>query len=121
MNVITRLRTLRDHLSQFRFNYGCEDDLQCGIAQVLSSSQFEFVREHRISALDRLDFLVDGDIAIETKIGGSAASLMRQVSRYAEHAEIAGILVITDRASHVLPESFNGKPVLIHSLLEGAF
>lgn len=65
--------------------------------------------------------MVDGDIVIETKIGGSAAELMRQVSRYAQSAGVAGILVVTSRANHHLPESFNGKPVLVHSLLGGAF
>lgn len=120
MNALINLRALRGFLSQFRFNYTSEAELQLGIAQVLSASHFQFEREVLIQ-LGRLDFLVDGEIAIETKIGGSVVALMRQVARYATDDQIASILVVTDRAKHNLPESFNGKPVMVLSLLGGAF
>lgn len=120
MTPIVQLRQLSDHLSAFRFRYANEDELQCGISQALSASSFRAEREVRID-IGRLDFLVDGGIVIETKIDGSAAQLMRQVARYAQSDAVTGILVVTDRASHRLPPSFNGKPVLVRSLLGGAF
>ncbi|MFP5276953.1 MAG: hypothetical protein ACLGPM_07550 [Acidobacteriota bacterium] len=121
MNTITELRQLGNHLSTFRFIYESEADLQMGIEQVLSPSAFRVEREVQLGDLGRLDFLINGRIVIETKIGGSAAELMRQVARYAQSEMVAGILVVTDRASHRLPPEFNGKPVLVHSLLGGAF
>lgn len=121
MNTLTNLRTLRDFLSQFRFNFTSEAELQLGIEQALTASQFRMQREVRLSAKDRLDFLIDDEIAIETKIGGSSADVLRQIARYAQSDQVKAILVVTSRASHYFPSSFNGKPVLAHSLLEGAF
>jgi hypothetical protein len=120
MNVITDLRQLRDHLSVFRFNYMNEYELQCGIEQALAGTMFHVEREVRIGELGRLDFLIDGRIVIETKIGGSAPQLMRQVARYAQCDTVSAILVVTDRANHRMPLSFNGKPLLVHCL-GGAF
>lgn len=121
MNAVTDLRRMRDCLALFRFNYSREDDLQRGIEQVLTTSGFSVEREVRLDDYGRLDFLVNGCIAIETKIDGSAAALMRQVSRYAQCPIVTGILVVTDRANHRMPPAFNGKPVFVHSLLGGAF
>lgn len=121
MSPVAKLHNLRDFIAHFRFNYANEADLQRGIEQALLGGDFSFERELRLDDLGRLDFFVDGELVIETKIGGSAADLMRQVSRYAQSGKVVGILVVTDRASHRLPESFNGKPVLVHSLLDGAF
>ena len=121
MSDMNRLRELRGHISHFRFNYSTEADLQAGIEKVLLGTTFRATREVPIYGLGRVDFIIEGGLVIETKIGGSAPQLMRQVSQYAQSPKVAGILVITDRANHVLPDSFNGKPVLIHSLLDGAF
>jgi hypothetical protein len=115
-----KLRALRDFLSHFRFNYSSEAELQEGIERALSATTYAVQRELRLDDLGRLDFFIDGEIVIETKIEGSAPQLMRQVSRYAQSPKVLGILVVTDRATHTLPPSFNGKPVLVHSLLDGA-
>jgi hypothetical protein len=121
MNALTNLRMLRDHLSQFRFNFTSEAELQTGIEQALSLTAHRVKREVKFSDENRLDFLVDEEIAIETKIGGSGASVLRQVARYAQIDSITGILLITNRPTHTLPPSFNNKPLLVHSLLDGAF
>jgi hypothetical protein len=120
MNAVERVIQLRNYLSEFRFNYANESELQRGIEQVLVKKGFQVEREVRFQ-FGRLDFLIDGEIAIETKIDGSAAELMRQVCRYVQSPDIIGILVVSDRASHVLPEAFNNKPVMVLSLLRGAF
>lgn len=121
ISPLARLQEIRYFLSGFRFNFSNEDELQQGIAQSLSGSKFDFRREYVLTPKDRFDFFVDGCFVIETKVGGSTADVMRQVSRYAENAAVHGILVVTTRSGHVLPESFNGKPVLVHSLMECAF
>lgn len=121
MTAVSMLHALHGFLAQFRFNYASESDLQQGISQALAVYAHRVEREFQLGDLGRLDFLIDGQIVIETKIGGSAAELMRQVSRYAQSDSITGILVITDRANHRLPQAFNGKPVRVLSLLDGAF
>lgn len=107
-------------LSRFRFRYTSEAELQAGIGQVLTQYGVAFEREVRLDGHSRVDFLVEKSIVIETKIHGSAPELMRQVSRYAEFPAVSSILVVTSRARHALPKSFNGKPVLIYSLIGGA-
>jgi hypothetical protein len=119
--TVEALDRMRSLLAQFRFNFSTEAELQNGIDRVLRASTYQYTveREHRIEGVGRLDFLVNGCIAIEVKVDGSAAALMRQVARYASCEEIAGILVVTNRARHVMPESFNGKRVMVHSLIGG--
>lgn len=121
MSPTAKLNTLHALLAQYRFNYSSEADLQDGIEKVLVSCGYRVEREFRLSFMHRLDFLIDQEIAIETKIGGSANQLIRQVSYYAQYEKVAAILAVTDRATHTLPPSFNGKPVLVHSLMDGAF
>lgn len=111
---------LRDHFSEFRFFYANERALQDGLEIALRDLPYLTEREVVLPGLGRLDFLIEGIVVIETKIGGSAAALMRQVARYAESDQVLAILVVTDRASHRMPETFNGKPLLVHSLLDGA-
>lgn len=121
MTAMRKLVALNNFLSRFRFNYANESELQLGIEAALLKGEFSFEKELSLDDFSRLDFFVDGEIAIETKIGGSAAQLMRQVSRYAQSEQVTGILVITNRASHMLPRTFNGKPILVFPLLDGAF
>ena len=120
MSDMNRLRELRGFLANFRFRYTSEAELQRGIESSLGGTSFRVQREVPLYGLGRVDFMIDGNLIIETKIGGTAPALMRQVSQYAQSPKVSGILVITDRVGHVLPESFNGKPVLVHSLLDGA-
>lgn len=121
MTALAKLHALKAMLSAYRFNFTNEGDLQTAIWQILSMQPYTVQREYRLSEDDRLDFLIDGEIVIETKIGGSAAAAMRQVARYAQHDTPKGFLLVTSRAVHNLPSSFNGKPCLVHSLLDGAF
>jgi hypothetical protein len=119
-SALPRLEALRSHLSQFRFFYSCELEIQVAIGQLLQTAGIPAQREFRLSEKDRLDFFIDG-LVIEVKIGGSAADVMRQVARYAEHEKVQGVLLVTTKARHTLPDTFNGKPLLVHSLLDGAF
>lgn len=120
MSALSQMESIRDHLSRFKFFYTSELELQSGLANALDMGGFKVQREYRLTPQDRLDFFMDG-IVVEVKIGGSPADVMRQVSRYAEHHKVQGVLLITTRAKHALPTSFNGKPILVHSLLDGAF
>lgn len=121
MSAAAKLHSLRDFLSQFRFNFTSEAELQTGIEQALAASSFRVQREYRLSEADRLDFLIDDELVIEVKIGSSTQAVQRQLWRYAQNDLPQGFLLVTNRAGHMIPHSFNGKPCLVHSLLDGAF
>ena len=113
---------LIDVLERFRFRYTDENELQQGIAKALTLRGITFEREKVLSRPDRPDFLVCGGVAIEVKIKGSLADLLRQVSRYATHTEVIGVLAVgTPKWLPQVPEELCGKPVrslrLIGSLL----
>ena len=92
-----------------RFAYIDEDELQQGIAAVLSP--FDAEREVRLDSRCRIDLLA-GRVGIEVKVGGSAAALLRQVERYAEQDALAALVVVTSRVRHLQPvDEANGKPV----------
>lgn len=108
-------------LGGYRFRFVTETDLQNGIEQALIENRIPFVREKPLSKQDRPDFMING-IAVEIKIKGTLASVLRQISRYADHDAVAGILVVgTPRWIPTIPRAINGKPVsslrLIGSLL----
>lgn len=113
---------LATRLNAYRFRFVTEKDLQDGIEAMLTAEQIPFQRERAISAPDRPDFLVDGNLAVEVKIKGSLAQLLRQASRYASHPEIAGIVVVgSPRWLATVPSVLCDKPVksvrLLGSLL----
>lgn len=111
------LEQLSSLLAGFRYRFTDERDLQDGIERVLRSSGSPYRREPVLSAPDRPDFLVD-DIAIEIKIQGSLSQLLRQVSRYATHDEVHGILVVGTPVWLVqVPGEIVGKPMASLRLL----
>lgn len=109
---------LATRLAAYRFRFGTERDLQDGIEALLVTERIPFQRERAISGPDRPDFLVDGNLAVEVKIKGSLAQLLRQASRYASHPEIAGIVVVgSPRWLAGVPTELCGKPVRAVRLL----
>ena len=102
-----------------------EDTLQCKIATLLDGLGLEYQREARLSARDRVDFLVRMGVirvAIEVKVAGSRHGLLRQVARYCAHDEVDAVVVVTNLTRHTgLPEQLGGKPVRVALLLGGAF
>ena len=100
------LGILRAH----RFSFTCEIELQDGIASLLEALP-GYAREVRLSAYDRPDFMV-GTTAIEVKVDGSLAALLRQLYRYARHEAVQEIIVVTSRRKlAALPASLGAKPV----------
>jgi hypothetical protein len=113
---------LASALGKFRYQVGEEITLQDGLDRVLTRLGYPYEREYILSAADRPDFLVDGKIAVEVKIKGSAAEALRQVSRYAKHPQIAEVLVVgTPAWLSRLPDEIEGKPLLGLRLLNSAF
>lgn len=99
-----------DALAGYRFAYATEDGLQEGIAKALTAKGFPVEREVRLDARSRLDLLV-GSVAIEVKVAGR--SPIMQVRRYLEHWRVEGLVLVTGRVTHRMPESINGKPIRV--------
>jgi len=114
-------RELELYLGGFRYNLTNEESIQLGIAEALRAGHIAFERETRLSARDRLDFLV-GDVAIEVKLKGTANDLLRQLSRYTEHESVRELLVVTARSQlSDLPDELHGKPLECLVLLGSIF
>lgn len=99
---------------------GTEAQLQDEIERTLQAEEVPYLREHRFSARDRVDFFVDGGIACEVKISGSVNEVTRQLSRYAEHDSVLSIVLVTSRLQLArVPRELNGKTVAVAALLGG--
>lgn len=107
-------------LGGFRIRFADEGDVQLAIAEILDRGRIAYQREFRLTARDRLDFLLrspgnDAGIAIEIKIKGRTAEVLRQLERYAGHEFIAGLVLVTTRRLQAaqMPDSLNGKPLAV--------
>lgn len=107
MEVERVLAVLRAH----RFYFTNEEELQQGIARVLSAQGFAFEREHVLSKKERADFFLDG-IVIEVKCAGSATQLLMQLQRYARFPAVTAIVLVVSKSRlTTLPNEVGGKPV----------
>lgn len=103
-----------------------EHGLQDAVEHVLAAMPgIGYIREHRFAPADRVDFAAwrtgqraletakpDSQIAIECKVGGTVAALLRQIDRYLAHDVVAGVVVVTTRFPLLrLPSMLRGKPV----------
>lgn len=104
-----------------RFNYTNEIELQDGIELLLKEKNIFYQRELRLSAKDIPDFIIDKEgqyLAIEVKIGGTRASLLRQISRYLQYPQVQGVLVVgSPYWVCQLPDTLSGKLVAAHRLI----
>lgn len=102
-------------LRSTRFRWASEDDLQRGIEAALLASGIDAVREVRCGPGERLDLLV-GQVGIEVKVKGDWRGVLRQLRRYAEHDEVAALVLVTSVVAHAahLPELLNDKPAQVH-------
>lgn len=106
---------LRKLLASYRFNFNSEKELQDGIEKALTDHGIEFSREHPLSKKDRIDFLLHDGRGIEVKLDGSANQLASQVKRYLDQDVVKGLLVVVSRSRLAdLPETLNGKPIVVH-------
>jgi hypothetical protein len=105
---------LMEALASARFACGDEAELQEAVALVLDGAGLAYQREVRLSPRDRVDFMVDGGIALELKVTTSQKSLLAQVLRYAAHSQVTAIVVgsTTHRALGI-PTEAHGKPMRV--------
>ncbi|HEX3800269.1 MAG TPA: hypothetical protein VH413_16355 [Verrucomicrobiae bacterium] len=100
-------------ISQYKFSFQTEMQLQEEIAKMLTREGVPFLREFRLSDADRPDFVVSlvypRLVALEVKIAGGVNGHLRQLRRYAESERIAGTFLLCPKP-YPLPETLSGKP-----------
>lgn len=112
------LATVVERIESTKFTFSNEADLQAGIAGALVAS-WPVEREVILDKRNRIDILVAGQIGIEVKVKGNAASAIQQVMRYCAFPSIAAMILVTtrSRSRHSLPLEIHGKPVRVVSLM----
>lgn len=92
------------------WRYQNENDLQHGIASLLTQNGHTVKREVRLSAKDRIDLLV-GTIGIEVKVKGQPEKVRQQLIRYAAHTDqLTHLILVTTMAAHAIPENYLSIP-----------
>lgn len=94
-----------------RIAYGDEEELQSIIGGILAAEGVNFRREVRLSASERVDFLIDDGLVVEVKLKGSHYNVLRQLQRYAKHAMVEAIVLLRPSPMNV-PATIEGKPCL---------
>jgi hypothetical protein len=105
---------IRESLARRRLPLSNEQALQWAIAGAFDQDGIAYLREHRLSAADVVDFFCCG-IVVEVKIKGSKIAIYRQCERYCRHEEVAGLVLATNLAM-TLPPLIAGKPARIADL-----
>ena len=114
-------QALAELISGTRFRFSNEAELQDAIEKVLRSQSVTYVREHRLSVKDRIDFMA-GSVGIEVKVESSASTVLRQLWRYAASPEVSALILVTSKARHMnMPGEITGKPVYVAHLLASFF
>lgn len=110
--ALLRAETIASVLKACRFRFSNEAQLQQAIEQALHARGILAHREAVLAAGERVDFLADGDIAIEVKIKGAFTAVAEQLQRYAASPSIACVLLVTTRRQLLaMPDTLHGKPV----------
>ena len=122
--VSLTIRRLRNELPRFGYAFAREGQLQEAIGAVLAEAGIPFEREFVASEKSRLDFFIDGAVAVEVKVDGSAAAALQQAARYCTIDQVqAVVLVATPAWARALVPEFvsSGKAIHIIALRRQAF
>jgi hypothetical protein len=112
---------IAERIESHRFVYRDESDLQSGIADVLAGEGVSVEREVRLSETDRIDLLV-GRVGVEVKTRGSLIAVVRQLLRYTHSDRLDAVVLATTVAQlGWVPSVLGGKPIVVASLLGGAW
>ena len=101
-------------LESKRYDTSSELEFQSSTQDVLAEAHVQYEREYRFNAKDRVDFWIEGEIALELKTKGSANSVARQLQRYAQVPEVKEIVLFSTRAQLCnMPRFLSGKPLWV--------
>jgi len=111
MEIEASAREIVAVLRRCRLRVGNESAMQISIGQALTDGGIEHEREHRLSAADRIDFMI-GSVGLEAKTRCNKRAIFRQLQRYSEHDAIEALILVTGTAMG-LPAAINGKPIYL--------
>lgn len=100
-------------LAKYSFVAHDERDLYPSLEACLTAAGLTYVRERVLTPKSRVDFYFPGtNLAMEVKVQGTPATILRQITRYCEVSEVGLLLLVTTvgKLSRV-PETIAGKPV----------
>jgi hypothetical protein len=121
VSQVTDVEQVKNVILRYRFSYRNEKELQEGLAMAFLEAAVPAVREYRLGPRDTIDFMIDGGIGVEVKVGGSLADATRQLHRYAGFDEVHSLVLVTTRSRLAnMPMTLQGKP-LGTLVLSGAF
>lgn len=113
MAEVTPFGRLIVAMGRYKLKRGTERELQDAIEEMLRAEEIPYEREVELAAADRPDFMVER-CAVEVKMKGSPAEVLRQLLRYAKHDRVDRLVLITTRSSHVdIQPTLLGKPLLV--------
>jgi hypothetical protein len=98
-----------------RYPVSTETKLQLAIRDRLIELKVTAWREYRLAPGERVDFFVEGGVAIEAKTRCSKRKIFRQLERYALRPEVTALILVTGTAMG-LPALIAGKPAFYVSL-----
>lgn len=110
-----RILPLLQLIGSVRLPLTGEKNTQTMLAGVFDAAGVNYEREVKLGPGDIVDFMIDGDIAIECKLRAGRAQIFRQLRRYAEHRGVRALVLLSNTAMG-LPESINGRPAYYLSL-----
>jgi len=110
------INEIRKQLTGYSIAYSTEEVMQQQVYSLLLPI-VECKREVILSPRDRIDLLTDCGIGIECKVKGSAAEIVGQLMRYAEHDRVKSLILLTSKRTHLTTEIFReaevlGKPLI---------
>lgn len=105
-------------LRSCRPRLGHEKLLQEDIEALFRENNVDFKREYVLGPGERVDFLVDGRIAVELKIKFPPRKTLRQIQRYATYDIVESIMLVSASAVS-MPAMWNEKPVYVINLGAG--
>ncbi len=100
-------------LRKCNFRGDVEWEMHTAVVVALHMAGIEFEREYELSKADRPDFFIAGTgTVIECKVKGGMAAAATQLDRYAQHAVVRRLVLVTTRMQHArVPEELQGKDV----------
>ena len=90
---------------------GPESRLAAAVERELAAAGIEYRRESKLST-GRVDLRV-GTVAIELKVGGTAADVVCQLSRYMQDSTVTAVVLVTTSAKHraSIPSRISSTPL----------
>lgn len=87
-------------------------------------SDYDWGDEWVLPGAGRVDFFhVERGVAVELKCDGNPTAVAAQLVRYADHADVRAVVLVTSKArlGHGLPKVLRGKPLRVVNLGRSVF